>query len=48
MPPLKYEYVTRHDCLGRIANEIASAEVIALDLETTPKKEFKNRDGAAF
>ena len=44
----RYEYVTRADRLAHIAQEIAEAEVIALDLETTPKPEWARRPGAAF
>lgn len=46
--PHRYEYVTNAERLGHIANEISRAAVIALDLETTPKPEFKARPGAAF
>lgn len=43
-----YEYVTKYERLWHIANEIATAEFVALDLETTPKPEWKHRPGAAF
>ena len=46
--PHRYEYVTSHERLGHIANETSRAEVVGLDLETTPKPEFRNRAGAAF
>jgi len=45
---LSYEFVTRAERLEHIANEIAEAEVVALDLETTPKKQWLKRQGAAF
>lgn len=46
LPP--YEYVTSRERLGSIANEIASAHVVALDLETTYRPEWKALEGAAF
>ena len=45
---LDYEYVTSAERLGHIANEIHRAGVIALDLETTPKEEWRDFEGAAF
>lgn len=45
---IPYHYVTRAEDLGQIANEIASTGVIGLDLETTPKPQYKTREGASF
>jgi DNA polymerase I len=45
---LDYEYVTSADRLAHIANEAAGAAAIALDLETTPKPEWRHIDTAAF
>lgn len=46
--PHRYEYVTHPERLGHIAHETMRAEVVGLDLETTPQPEFRTRAGAAF
>ncbi len=45
---LVYEYVTSAERLGHIANEAAASDVIALDLETTPKPEWRDLEWAAL
>lgn len=45
---LDYEYVTSASRLGHIADEGAQSEVLALDLETTPKPEWRHLEWAAL
>jgi DNA polymerase-1 len=45
---LAYEYVTSAERLGHIAAEAAQSDAIALDLETTPKPEWRHLEWAAL